>query len=84
MRKRARTTKKRVNCDNFPRWEYFVWHGQGQWAWVADPDLKVTEGLLKPCAKIKVDLPETLYENFFPTTLSSRRTPPPFQASIVG
>jgi len=59
-----------------------VWHGQGQWAWVADPDLKVTDGLLKPCAKIKVDLPETLYENFFPTTLSSRRTPPPFQATF--
>merc|ERR1712004_557907 len=61
-------------------WEYFVWHGQGQW--FADPYLKVTEGLLKPCAKIKVDLPETLYDNFFPTSLSSRRTPPPFQATF--
>ena len=47
-----------------------------------DPNLKLTSGRIKPCSQIRVNVPEILYEAFFPTSLSSRRTPPPFQATF--
>ena len=47
-----------------------------------DPNLRLTPGRIKPCAEIQVNVPEMLYESFFPTSLSSRRTPPPVQATF--
>lgn len=47
-----------------------------------DPNLKLTSGRIKPCSQIRVNVPEMLFESFFPTSLSSRRTPPPVQATF--
>ena len=47
-----------------------------------DPNLKLTPGRIKPCSQIRVNVPEMLFESFFPTSLSSRRTPPPVQATF--
>ena len=63
------------------RWEYFEWQGKGG-EYFPDPNLKLTPGRIKPCSQIRVTVPEILYETFFPTSLSSRRTPPPFQATF--
>ena len=63
------------------RWEYFEWQGKGG-DYFPDPNLKLTPGRIKPCSQIRVNVPEILYETFFPTSLSSRRTPPPFQATF--
>ena len=63
------------------RWEFFQWQGKGG-EYLPDPNLKLTTGRIKPCSQIRVNVPEILYEAFFPTSLSSRRTPPPFQATF--
>ena len=63
------------------RWEFFQWQGKGG-EYLPDPNLKLTTGRIKPCSQIRVNVPAILYEAFFPTSLSSRRTPPPFQATF--
>ena len=73
--------EKQDNQFHLLRWEFFQWQGKGG-DYLQDPSLKLTPGQIQPCSRIRVNVPETLFDAFFPTSLLVQRTPPPLDATF--
>ena len=73
--------EKQDNQFHLLRWEFFQWQGKGG-DYLQDPSLKLTPGQIQPCSRIRVNVPETLFDAFFPTSLLAQRTPPPLDATF--